>query len=86
MISHNKSQWDGKPFEKLFDIEIIETYQKVFTQVVEEGNFMVKNYGEILNSKSEWHQPKIIRATILQGAAENRVPNSSVRYVANVQI
>ena len=45
---------------------------------------MVRHDGEILDSKSEWHQPKIIRATILQGGAENRVSNPSVSYVANV--
>ena len=29
------------------------------------------NYeGEILNSKNEWHQPKIIRTTVIQGGAE----------------
>ena len=84
MIKHNKSQWDGKPMEEHFDVEIIKSYQKVFTRVVEEGTFMVNHDGEILNSKSEWHQPKILRATILQGGAENRVSNPSVSYVANV--
>ena len=29
------------------------------------------NYeGEILNSKNEWNQPKIIRTTVVQGGAE----------------
>jgi hypothetical protein len=32
--------------------------------------FIINHEGEILNSKTEWHQPKIIRTTILQGGAE----------------
>ena len=32
--------------------------------------FIINYEGEILNSKTEWHQPKIIRTTILQGGAE----------------
>ena len=31
---------------------------------------MVNHEGEVLNSKNEWRQPKIIRTTILQGGAE----------------
>ena len=51
---------DGDPFEDYFGIFIVKAYHKPIT-----------NYeGEILNSKTEWHQPKIIRTTILQGGAE----------------
>ena len=32
--------------------------------------FIINHEGEILNSKTEWHQPKIIKTTILQGGAE----------------
>ena len=32
--------------------------------------FIINHEGKILNSKTEWHQPKIIRTTILQGGAE----------------
>ena len=31
---------------------------------------MVNEKGELLNSKSEWNQPKIIRSTIHSGGAE----------------
>ena len=31
---------------------------------------MINHNGEILNSKTEWNQPRIIRTTILQGGAE----------------
>ena len=31
---------------------------------------MINHAGEVLNSKTEWNQPRIIRTTILQGGAE----------------
>ena len=37
---------------------------------VEEGTFVLNHEGEVLNSKNECRQPKIIRLTILQGGAE----------------
>ena len=76
VIKHENTQWEGKTFDELFEVKALKSYEKVFTRVVEEGTFMVKHNGEILNSKSEWHQPKIIRATILQGGAENRNVNT----------
>ena len=45
---------------------------------MEEGTFVLNHEGEVLNSKNEWRQPKIIRTTILQGGAEmagDRVAN-----------
>ena len=36
----------------------------------EEGTFMINIKGELLNSKREWHQPKLIRTTIHTGGAE----------------
>ena len=32
--------------------------------------FMINYDGEVLNSKTEWNQPRIIRTTIIQGGAE----------------
>ena len=37
------------------------------TRDIEEGTFIVNYQGEILNYKNEWHQPKIIRTTVVQG-------------------
>ena len=31
---------------------------------------MINTEGELLNSKTEWHQPKIVRTTIFTGGAE----------------
>ena len=61
---------DGDLFEDYFDILIVKAYQKPITRIIEEGVFIINYEGEILNSKTEWHQPKIIRTTILQGGAE----------------
>ena len=40
------------------------------TRQTEEGTFMINTQGELLNSKTEWHQPKIVRTTIYTGGAE----------------
>ena len=82
VTKHNEEELQGKPFEQLFEVKVLKSYQKVFTRVVEEGTFMVSHKGSIMNSKSEWHQPKIIRTTILQGGAETRSQGTNVNYVA----
>ena len=61
---------EGSKFEDYFDIFIEKAYRKPITRIIEEGVFIINYEGEILNSKTEWHQPKIIRTTILQGGAE----------------
>ena len=40
--------------------------------LVEEGTFISNHKGELWNSKSEWHQAKIIRTTtqVIQGGAD----------------
>ena len=40
--------------------------------VYEEGTYIASNKYEVLNSKSEWHQAKILRTTttVVQGGAE----------------
>ena len=50
----------------------MKAYRKPFTKCVEEGIYIANHQGEILNSKSEWHQAKIIRTTtkVVQGGAE----------------
>ena len=61
---------DGETFEDYFEILIVKSYRKPLTRIIEKGTFIVNHEGEVLNSKNEWHQPKIIRTTILQGGAE----------------
>ena len=57
---------------KNFEVQILKAYQKPFTRCVEEGTLIYSHDGEILNSKSEWHQAKVIRTTtkVVQGGAE----------------
>ena len=38
--------------------------------MVDEGTNLSSHNGQILNSKTEWHQPTIIRNIIIQGGAE----------------
>ena len=62
----------GKTFGDYFEIKILKAYKKPFTMCVEEGTFISSHKGELLNSKSEWHQAKVIRTTtsVVQGGAE----------------
>ena len=63
---------DDKTFGDYFEIKILKAYRKPFTMLVEEGTFISSHKGELLNSKSEWHQAKIIRTTtkVVQGGAD----------------
>ena len=71
MNSHGGKS-DGKNFSDYFEIQILKAYKKPFTMLVEEGTFISNHKGELLNSKSEWHQAKIIRTTtqVIQGGAD----------------
>ena len=41
-------------------------------RLVEEGMYIMSHKGELLNSKSEWHQAKVVRTRtqVVQGGAE----------------
>ena len=51
----------------MLEIEIVKAYNKPMTRQTEEGTLMVDVKGELLNSKTEWHQQKIIWTTIHTG-------------------
>ena len=62
---------ENKDFESYFPkVNIVKAYKKVLNRSIEEGTFMINHNGEVLNSKTEWNQPRIIRTTIVQGGAE----------------
>ena len=42
----------------------------MFTRLADDGTNIAKHAGPVLNSKTEWHQPKIIRNVIIQGGVE----------------
>ena len=59
-------------FSNYFEIQILRAYKKPFSRLVEEGTFITSYRGELLNSKSEWHQAKVVRTRteVVQGGAE----------------
>ena len=59
-----------KHFNDCLKIEIVKAYNKPITRQTEEGTFMMYIEGELLNSKTEWHQPNIVRTTIYTGGEE----------------
>ena len=73
-LKHLENDHGGLPegwmFKDCFDVEIVKAYNKPVTRQTEEGTFMINEKGELMNSKSEWNQPKIIRTTIHNGGAE----------------
>ena len=70
--SKHQGRASNKSFSDYFKIEVLKAYRKPFTKCVEEGTYIANHKGKILNSKSEWHQAKIIRTTtkVVQGGAE----------------
>ena len=64
---------ESKTFADYFEVRILKAYKKPFTMCVEEGTYITSHKGELLNSKSEWHQAKLIRTTtrVVQGGAES---------------
>ena len=72
MSSHGGKDED-KEFDDYFEVKILKAYKKPFTMCVEEGTYIANHRGELLNSKSEWHQPKLIRTTttVVQGGADS---------------
>ena len=63
---------EEKEFSEYFEVQILKAYQKPFTRLVEEGTYITSHKGELLNSKSEWHQAKVVRTRtqVVQGGAE----------------
>ena len=50
----------------------MKAYRKAFTKCIEEGTYIASHEGEVLKSKSEWHQTKVIRTTtkVVQGGTD----------------
>ena len=72
LASAHDGKEDGKSFADYFEFKISKAYMKPFTMCVEEGTFISSHKGELLNSKSEWHQARVIRTTtrVVQGGAD----------------
>ena len=72
LVNSHGGKSPEKNFSDYFEVQIMKAYQKPFTRLVEEGTFISSHKGELLNSKNEWHQAKIVRTTtrVIQGGAE----------------
>ena len=73
LVNSHGGKCDDMNFSDYFEIQILKAYKKPFTRLVEEGTFITSHRGELLNSKNEWHQPKLVRTTtqVVQGGAES---------------
>ena len=62
----------AKTFEDYREKKILKAFKKAFTKCLDAGSLIASHGGEIFNSKSESHQPKVMRTTtrVLQGGAE----------------
>ena len=72
LLNTHGGKSDDLNFSDYFEITILKAYKKPFTRLVEEGTFITSHKGELLNSKNEWHQAKLVRTTtqVVQGGAE----------------
>ena len=72
LVNSHGGKSPEKNFSDYFEVQIMKAYRKPFTRLVEEGTFISSHKGELLNSKNEWHQAKIVRTTtrVIQGGAE----------------
>ena len=72
LLNTHGGKEDEKEFSEYFEVQILKAYQKPFTRLVEEGTYITSHKGELLNSKSEWHQAKVVRTRtqVVQGGAE----------------
>ena len=65
---------DELNFSDYFDIKILKAYKKPFTRLEEEGTYITSHKGELLNSKNEWHQAKLVRRQSIGGWEGERTP------------
>ena len=72
LVNTHGGKSDELNFSDYFEITIMKAYKKPFTRLVEEGTYITSHKGELLNSKNEWHQAKLVRTTtnVIQGGAE----------------
>ena len=59
MFNHQKAKHDSLPAD--FKSEVIRSYSDSLSRQAAESVFITKMSGEILNSKSEFHQPSIVQ-------------------------
>ena len=72
LVNTHGGREDFKTFSDYFEIIILKSYKRSPTKCVEEWTLIAIHQGEVVNSKSEWHQAKVVRATtrVVQGGAD----------------
>ena len=72
LVNSHGGKSNDKNFSDYFEITILKAYKKPLTRLVEEGTYISSHKGELLNSKNEWHQAKLVRTTtrVIQGGAD----------------
>ena len=72
LVNSHGGKDPAKTFSDYFEITILKAYRKPLTRLVEEGTYISSHKGELLNSKNEWHQAKLVRTTtrVIQGGAD----------------
>ena len=72
LVNSHGGKSANKKISDYFEIKILKAYRKPMTRLVEEGTYISSHRGELLNSKNEWHQAKLVRTTtkVIQGGAD----------------
>ena len=60
----------GDELEKHFEFHILKVFKYPLDREVDEGVRMVMHKGSLINSKTEWFSPSIVRTTIEKGGVE----------------
>lgn len=68
--SHIELYTTGDELEKHFEFHILKVFKYPLDREVDEGVRMVMHKGSLINSKTEWFSPSIVRTTIEKGGVE----------------
>jgi hypothetical protein len=68
--AHSDLYIEGDELEKHFNFEVLKVFKFPLDREVDEGVRMVLHRGVIINSKTEWFSPSIVRTTLEKGGAE----------------
>ena len=69
-LAHSDIYKTGDELEVHFNFEVLKVFKFPLDREVDEGVRMVMHTGVLLNSKTEWFSPSIVRTTIEKGGAE----------------
>ena len=68
--AHSELYKENDELETHFNFEVLKVFKTPLDREVDEGVRMVMHNGVIINSKTEWFSPSIVRTTIHKGGAE----------------